>query len=148
MARAVSTIDAEAETQLALARFHLGQLTDPRREAEQLAQAREPAPNALAELWLAIGDREQANKHALAAYQRAWSNGEPYVWRYELNKATALLKQLGTETPSLPPYDPAKDEKTPWEDKVAAPIEKLRAEKEADKNKNGPRASSNSGDAR
>ena len=133
MARGVSTINAAAETQLALARFHLGQLTDPRREAEQLAQARKPAHQSLAELWLAIGDREQAKKHALAAYKWAWADGEPYVWRYELNKATALLKQLGTEIPNLPPYDPAKDEKFPWEDKVAAAIEKLRAEKEAEK---------------
>jgi len=137
MARGVETINAAAETQLALAKFHLGQLTDPRREAEQLAQARQPAHQALAELWLAIGDREQAKKHALAAYKLAWADGEPYVWRYGLNKATVLLKQLGTEIPKLPPYDPAKDEKLPWEDKVAAAIESLRAEKEAEKNKKG-----------
>ncbi|GAG22707.1 unnamed protein product, partial [marine sediment metagenome] len=30
-------------------------------------------------------------------------------------------------------YDPAKDEKFPWEDDLAAAIEKLRAEKEAKK---------------
>ncbi|MCH7849905.1 MAG: hypothetical protein IIB53_16275, partial [Planctomycetes bacterium] len=35
------------------------------------------------------------------------------------------------EIPDLPPYDPAKDEKLPWEDGVAAAIEKLRAEVEA-----------------
>lgn len=56
-----------------------------------------------------------------------------YVHRYELNKATALLQQLGAEIPNLPPYDPAKDERLPWEDEVAAAIEKLRAEKEAEK---------------
>ncbi|MGO9466835.1 MAG: hypothetical protein ACLQIB_24550 [Isosphaeraceae bacterium] len=92
MARGVETVDAAAESQLALAKFHLGQLTDPRREAEQLAQARKPAHRALAEFWLAIGDREQAKKHSLAAYKWAWADGEPYVLRYELNKATALLK--------------------------------------------------------
>jgi hypothetical protein len=138
MARGVNTIDAWAETQLALARFHLGQLIDPRREAEQLVQGRKPAHQALAELWLAIGDRDQAKRHALAAYKWAWADGEPYVRRYELNKATALLKQLGTEIPRLPPYDPAKDEKFPWENKVAAAIERLRAEKEAEKNNDGP----------
>jgi hypothetical protein len=141
MAREASTIDAWAETQLALAKFHLGQLTDPRREAEQLAQARNLDDQALAELWLAIGDREQAKKHALAAYKWAWADGEPYVHRYELNKTTALLKQLGTEIPNLPPYDPANDEKFPWEDKVVAAIASLRAEKEAKKNKKGPRES-------
>ena len=30
----------------------------------------------------------------------------------------------------MPTYDPAKDEELPWEDEVAAAIEKLRAEKE------------------
>jgi tetratricopeptide (TPR) repeat protein len=131
MARAVGQTDADAETQLALARFQLGELADPRREAEQLATARRPSHRALADLWLALGDREQATKHALAAYKWAWADGEPYVHRYELNKARALLEKLGAEIPNLPPYDPAKDEKLPWEDDVAAAIEKLRAEKEA-----------------
>ena len=147
MAREVNTIDAKAETQLALARFHLGQLEDPRRKAEQLAEASYINSLALAELWLAIGDPKQAKKHVLAAYHRAWADGEPYVRRYELTKATSLLTQLGVEIPNLPPYDPAKDEKFPWEDKVAAAIENLRAEKEAEKNENGSGESEDSGDS-
>jgi hypothetical protein len=35
--------------------------------------------------------------------------------------------------PQLPPYDPAKDARYPWEAAVRAAIEKLRAEKEAEK---------------
>jgi hypothetical protein len=136
MARAIGQTNAAAETQLALAQLHLGQLADPRRVAEQLANARQPSHRALADLWLAIGDREQARKHALAAYKWAWADGEPYVHLYELNKARALLEKLGAEIPNPPPYDPAKDEKFPWEDEVAAAIEKLRAEKEA-KNRKG-----------
>ncbi len=135
MARAVGQIDAKAETQLALAKFRLGSLADPRHEAERLAQLKEPTHRALAELWLAIGDREQAKKHALAAYRRAWADGEPFVHRYELNKSRALLEQLGAEIPNLPPYDPAKDEKLPWEDAVVAAIEELRAEKAAEATK-------------
>jgi len=131
MARATGQTDATAETQLALAQLQLGQLADPRREAEQLANARRPSHGDLADLWFAISDREQAKKHALAAYKSAWADGEPYVHRYELNKARALLEKLGAEIPNLPPYDPAKDEKLPWEEEVAAAIEKLRAEKEA-----------------
>jgi Domain of unknown function (DUF4062) len=129
MARAVGQTDEEAETQLALAKFQLGQLADPRRDADQLASARHPAHRALADIWLAIGDREQATKHALAAYKWAWADGEPYVHRYELTKARALLEQLGVEIPNLPPYDPSKDEKFPCEDEVAGAIEKLRAAK-------------------
>ena len=133
MARQVGQTDAKAETLLALARFHLGQLPNARDEAERLAGARDLFDRALAELWLAIADRERAKKHALAAYKWAWADGEPYVRRYELNKARALLEQLGADIPNLPPYDPAKDQKLPWEDEVAAAIEKLRAEKEAEK---------------
>ncbi|MBT4866500.1 MAG: hypothetical protein HON53_15460, partial [Planctomycetaceae bacterium] len=131
MARQVGQIDAEAETRLALAKIHLGQLADARDKAEQLATAKSPAHRPLAELWLAIGDREQAKKHALAAYEWAWADGEPYVRRYELNQSQALLEKLGVEIPKLPPYDPEKDEKLPWEDEVAAAIDKLRAENEA-----------------
>jgi hypothetical protein len=131
MAREIGQVNALAETQLALAKLHLGQLSDPRHEAEQLAKAKNRDNLALANLWLAIGDQDQAKKHALAAYKAAWADGEPYVWRYELNKARAILDQLGAEIPNLPPYDPAKDEKLPWEDELTAAIEKLRAEKEA-----------------
>lgn len=134
MAREVGLTDMEAnerEAELALAKFQLGQLAEPRREAEQLAKARHPFHRALADLWLAIGDHGQAKKHALAAYKWAWADGEPYVHRYELNKARNLLEKLGVEIPKLPAYDPAKDEKLPWEDEVTAAIEKLRAEKEA-----------------
>ena len=94
-----------------------------------LTKAKHRYHRALADLWPAIGDREQATKHALAGYQWAWADGEPYVRRYELNKARALLEMLGAEIPNLPAYDPSKDEKFPCEDDVAAAIEKLRAEK-------------------
>jgi tetratricopeptide (TPR) repeat protein len=107
MARAVGRTDATAETQLAFAQFQLGELADPRREAEQLANARWLSNRALADLWFAIGDHEQAKKRALAAYRWAWADGEPYIRRYELNKARALLEKLGAEIPNLPPYDPA-----------------------------------------
>ena len=135
MAREVGDTNARAENQLALGKLHLRQLPNPRHVAEQLAQAREVSHRALAELWTFIGDHDQAKKHALEAYKRAWADGEPYVNRYELNKSTALLKQLGTEIPKLPPYDPIKDEKLPWEDEVAAAIAKLRAGKKANKTK-------------
>ena len=55
--------------------------------------------------------------------------------RYELTQTTELLRQMNVPIPNLPPYDPAKDEKLPWEDEVRAAIEKLRAEKAARKGK-------------
>lgn len=131
MAREIGQTDATTETAFTLAKFHLNQLTDPHHEAKRLAQAKQPAHRFLAELWLAIGDREQATKHALAAYKWAWADGEPYVHRYELDKTTELLQRLGAAVPKLLPYDPATYVKFPWEDEVAAAIERLRAEKEA-----------------
>lgn len=130
MARERSIVDAESETGLALAKHHLGQLAEPQREAERLAQLRKPAHRLLAQLWLALGDHEQAKHHALAAYRWAWADGEPYVNRYELTRTTELLQQMNVPIPNLPPYDPAKDEPFPWEADVRAAIEKLRAEKE------------------
>ncbi len=129
MARETGKSDIAAEAHLALAKFRLNQLHDLRLEAERLSSARNPSHRALADLWLAQGDHERAQKHALAAYTWAWADGEPYVQRYELNKARALLEGLGVTVPNLPPYDLWKDEKLPWEDDVVAAIERLRAEK-------------------
>jgi hypothetical protein len=133
MAREIGQSDTWSETQLALAKQRLHQLAYPLHDAEQLAQARNPAQRVLADLWAAIGEVEQAKKHALAAYRWAWADGEPHVHRYELTKARALLEQLGAEIPNLPPYEPAKDESLPWEDDVTTAIERLREEKAAEK---------------
>ncbi|MBE0542599.1 MAG: DUF4062 domain-containing protein [Verrucomicrobia bacterium] len=129
MAREVGQTNARAETQLAIAKFYLKQLPNPDQVATQLAQARSVSHRALAELWTAVGDPKQAEKHALAAYEAAWEDGEPYVFRHGLNKATALLKQLGVKIPKLLPYDLSKDQKLPWEDEVGDAIEKLRLER-------------------
>lgn len=130
MAREVRQIDAESETLLALAQFHMKQLSPPdaRHEAERLALLAEPANRPLAELWLAIGDRDRARKYALAAYTRAWADGEPYVLRAELTKSTELLTRLGESIPNLSPYDPTKDPPFEWEAEVEAAIERLKKE--------------------
>jgi len=129
MAREAGTSDPGAETQLALAHLQLGQLPAPAQEAERLAGLRQPAHLPLAELCQAIGDTERATEHALAAYRHAWADGEPHIHRYQLERAAHLLDTLGADIPTLPAYDPATDPKLPWEDKVAAAIEELRAEK-------------------
>lgn len=135
MAREVGQVDAWSETLLVLAHFHLGTLHDPKGEAERLETSGQYADRPLAELWLAIGDKAKAVKFAREAYTWAWADGEPYVRRYELNKAIELLKRLGEPPPTLPPYDPAKHPPFPWEADVLAAIERLKkkkAEKEAE----------------
>ena len=58
------------ETGLALAKFHLGQLEGPDREAKRLAELRDPNHRLLAEIWLAIDDHEQAGIEAGLATER------------------------------------------------------------------------------
>lgn len=134
MARETNLVDSSAETGLALSKYHLGQLTEPEQEAVRLEGLRTQDNYLLAQLWRAIGNKEKAKEWALQAYTAAWGSGEPYVHRYNLNQATALLQELGEPIPQLPPYDPAKDEKFPWEAKIEAIIAKLQVEKEAKEN--------------
>ncbi len=137
MARVSGHADAESETSLALAKYKLDRLAEPRREAERLAQFRDPAHRLLAQLWFALGERAQAEHHALAAYRWAWADGEPYVHRYELTKTTELLQRMNVPIPKLAPYDLAKDEPFPWEANVRAVIEALRGKKAAEKRSEG-----------
>ena len=136
LAHKVGKIDRRSEIRLAIAKHNLKELPEPSHVAEQFAYSlEEPCHHALADLWFAIGNHDQAKKHALAAYKWAWADGEPYVRCFELNKTRVLLEKLGADIPKLTLYNPAKDEKLPWEGKVAAAIEKLQTEKEAKKRK-------------
>ncbi len=132
MAREVGQPSQDSEVGLAVANFHLGRLPAARDEAERLSDMEYGDHLRLAELWDAIGDQEQAKKHALAAYKWAWSDGEPYVYRHGLMRASELLGKLGVAIPELPRYDPANDERLPWEDELVAAIAKLRAENKKD----------------
>jgi len=129
MARAIDSTDEDAETWLVLAKQYSGELTETAMDVERLEKYNKPAFQPLAELWLALGNTDKAKFYALKAYEEAWADGEPYVYRYSLNKAIELLNRLGEPIPTLPPYDPSKDQKLPWEDKVNEIIEKLKKEK-------------------
>ncbi len=129
MTHEAGTSDTALEAYLALAQFQLGRLPEARQEAIRLSSEPNPAHLALAELWQAIGDPEQAAEHALVAYRWAWADGTPYVNSYELACATALLTQLGAEIPELPAYDPAKDQPLPLEDQIRIVIQKRRSGK-------------------
>jgi hypothetical protein len=125
--------DTSLEVYLALVRFRRGQSVEAREEAARLSGGRDLAHLALAELWHALGDREQAAEHALAAYRWAWADGPPYVDSYELARATALLEQLRVPIPELPAYDPAGELPLPFEDEIRAAIVKVRAERAAER---------------
>ena len=94
MTREAGLEDTRLEVLLALARLRLGLLPAARQEASRLSGAPDRAQLAVAELWEALGDPEQAAQHALTAYRWAWADGEPYVHAYELARVTALLQRL------------------------------------------------------
>jgi hypothetical protein len=48
---------------------------------------------ALAEGWLALGEKERARHHAESAYRAAWGVGELYVFRWALSAAANVLKR-------------------------------------------------------
>ncbi|MEM8999868.1 MAG: DUF4062 domain-containing protein [Bacteroidota bacterium] len=129
LSRAVSIDNAEAETQLVLAKYHLNEIAAPKILADQLAKKRKPAHLALAELFLAIGEEQKAKLHAHKAYKWAWADGEPFVVYNKLHKARTILEKLGEDVPVLPPYDAHNDKKLPFEDKLLEAIAKLRIEK-------------------
>ena len=118
--------DPESETLLALARFRLKQLPEPREEALRLSGGRNPAHLLLAELWHALAESEHAAIHAKAAYRYAWADGEPYVRRHALDCAKTILRELDEDIPVLPAYDSVQHPKQPWEDEIAAAITELR----------------------
>jgi hypothetical protein len=82
-----------------------------------------------------LGETDKAIDLARRTHKWAAADGEPYVRRYELDGAAALLKELGVEPPEVPQYDPSRDEPFPWEEAVQAALEELRAEKRAEEEK-------------
>lgn len=131
MARERRMVDEAADAGLLLAKFHLGLLTpdEARQEAMRVTAALDRPHRLLAMIWHELGDKDRAETEALAAYEEAWADGEPYVFRYELTKACELLGELRVLAPDLPPYDPDADDPLPWEADVRAAIGRLRAEK-------------------
>lgn len=131
--RASGRNDLATESWLALARLQAGQLADPRAEAERLRSAGSQAHYPLARLWQAAGDLAQARAQALQYYRWAWSDGEPYVWRFDLERARKLLVEIGEPVPDLPPYDLARRQRFDWQDEVEAAIAEIEEAKAREK---------------
>jgi tetratricopeptide (TPR) repeat protein len=82
--------------------------------------------NSAAEVYLALGDHQQAAQYATQAYKSAWADGPPFVWWWRLERARQVLEQVGAPIPDLPPFDESRIEKVPYEDEIYAFIEELR----------------------
>lgn len=104
----------EAEVMLALARAEQGR-GGPTHDL--LRRRLRPSQTIYwqARLALVTGDLATAVTRSREAYGKAWADGEPFVVRYELDRAAALLNELGEPIPKLAPYDPEDDPPYPWE---------------------------------
>ncbi|MBK8024384.1 MAG: DUF4062 domain-containing protein [Chloroflexi bacterium] len=117
---------------LARALARLGETTAARRLLDE--EPIEDLPRA--ETYLILlgdeGDRKKALEHAVKAHKRACGDGEPWVHRWELNRATAVFTALGEPAPPVPVYDESAREKIPYEDEIRAWIEELKTKKDGD----------------
>ncbi len=127
MANEVGLSNTYTETLLAIAKFHLGLLEDPQKEAARLYE--KWVSFSIAELWYLVGNIEKCKSVALEAYTFYWADGEPYVNRYSLEKTKAILHKLGVEIPNLPSFDPTKEVIEDYEIEIDKYIEELKDEK-------------------
>lgn len=116
MAREVGLSDTSSEARRGLSLARLGRW----REAEAAAASaeRDPPHVSLAELYLALKQRDQARTHALAGYKWAWADGPPWCHHWDLQRCRAALAALGEPEPQLPPFDPAKIQPLDYESAI------------------------------
>jgi hypothetical protein len=113
MADQVNQSDFNAEALLTLARWRAGNSLDLKDEASRLEG--QASARLVGELWHAAGEFEAAQASALAAYRWAWAEGEPYVHRFELERAGRLLSERGVAAPELPILGSAAHTAFDWE---------------------------------
>lgn len=127
LAHKAGKVDRRSEIRFAIAKVKLGELEAPEHAAEHFSQDLEGhCHRALAELWMAIGNREESCRLAKSAYIWAWADGEPYVNWYELEKSRELLQHLGVETPITAPYNQGTAATLPVEEAALNAILELR----------------------
>jgi tetratricopeptide (TPR) repeat protein len=71
--------------------------------------------NSAAEVYLKLGDTQQAAQYASLAYEYAWADGPPFVWWWRLERARLVLNDVHVPLPDLPPFDEERLEKIPYE---------------------------------
>lgn len=98
LAHKVGKVDRRSEIRLALAKAKMGELVDPEITADQFSiNIESHCYRAIAELYYAIGHRENSLRFAEMAFDWACADGKPYAHFYEANKASNLLRLLGRE---------------------------------------------------
>ena len=80
----------------------------------------------LADALAALEQPDEAAVHALQAYRRAWADGPPYAFHWDLREARDRLERLGVAIPELPTVDPD-SVRVPLEAEIRAYIATLEA---------------------
>jgi hypothetical protein len=120
-------LDASGEeARLALAQLKLGQSQPFREVADRISKVEDPPYSALAELYLALGDYENARKYVRIGYVEAWSDGAPYVCWPTLQHCRRIFEALGDLEPRLAPFDPHSKQPFSFEEKLSAYVQKKR----------------------
>jgi len=129
MAHEVTLRDTDSEARRGLSLCRLGRVP----EAQDAAASAERAPPqaALATLYLALNQPDQARDHALKGFRQYWANGPPYTHHWPLEECRVVLKALNEPEPVLPPFDPDEHQPFPWE----ADINRMLAEHAAKQGK-------------
>ncbi len=69
--------------------------------------------NLLAQIERDAGEHEKAAEAATRAYELSWCDGPPFAYHWGLQRARAMLRELGVEEPELPEFDETKYERLP-----------------------------------
>ncbi len=72
----------------------------------------------MAQLHMALGNRDEAIRHALAAYREAWCDGPPYAHHWQLCRSRDTLAALGEPEPTLAEFDARRFDPHPYEGDV------------------------------
>jgi tetratricopeptide (TPR) repeat protein len=123
-ARVVNLVQEELPALVALAelRRREGEVKAARELLDDVWEAAERGPyrlihadayNVLAEIERDAGNEAAAVEAARRAYELAWCDGPPFAYHWGLEKARALLKELGAREPEMPAFDESKFEAMP-----------------------------------
>nr|WP_294514338.1 hypothetical protein [uncultured Rhodopila sp.] len=106
MAHAVGLRDTKSMAIRGLCLARLGRRSDA--EAAAVLAERDPPGSILADLYLELGEGDKALHHTIEGYKRAWADGPPYTFYWDLQTCRNVLQALNEPEPQLPPHDPAR----------------------------------------
>ena len=129
IAREVHAPYEDVEAKYALSLFATDSSDDARRNCDPSQCHRRPATCRARQLCLALGNKERALHHVLKGYKKAWANGPPHIYHWDLEACRKVLRTLGTAEPVLPPFDPNSVKPFDFEPAIRALMRRRRPKK-------------------